>query len=114
MKLSLTLSQDAQSEMRRAFYAGAPGMLVSALVWLLAAYVCYRFGFEESVWTLLIGGALIHPISTVVTKAAGRSAKTGNDNALPQLAFATTIWLIVCCAMAYGLSLTQPQWFFRP
>lgn len=98
--------------MRLAYYDGAPGILVSGLVWLTAALVCHLFGIHKAVWTLLIGGALIHPIGLVVTKALGRSAKTSKANALNQLAMASTIWLILGCAMSYGLYLFMPVLFF--
>ncbi|MDY7539686.1 hypothetical protein QN372_08100 [Undibacterium sp. RTI2.1] len=110
MKLSIT--QEQQQEMRHAHYDGAPGVLVSGLVWIAATLVCYQLGIDKAVWTLLIGGVFIYPISLVVTKAIGRPAKTSKDNALNQLGMASTIWLILCCAMAYGLFLLKPALFF--
>ena len=110
MRLSPTEAQ--QHEMRHAHFDGAPGILVSGLVWIAAALVCNQLGMSKAVWTLLIGGALIYPIGVVVTKALGRPAKTNKDNALNQLAMASTIWLILCCAMAYGLYLLKPALFF--
>jgi hypothetical protein len=98
--------------MRHAYFDGAPGILVSGLVWISAAIVCARLGINHAVWTLLIGGALIHPISLVLTKVLGRPAKTSKGNSLNQLTFASTIWLIVCCAMAYGLYYFMPALFF--
>jgi hypothetical protein len=110
MRLSTT--EEQQHEMRHAYYDGAPGILVSGLVWIAAALVCYQLGMAKAVWTLLIGGALIHPISVVVAKALGRPAKANKANALNQLAIASTIWLILCCAMAYGLFVLMPALFF--
>lgn len=110
--MKLSPSEEHQYEMRHAYYDGAPGILVSGLVWITAALVCYRLGMHKAVWTLLIGGALIHPIGTIVTKAVGRAAKTSKANALNPLAAASTIWLILCCAMAYGLFLLNPELFF--
>lgn len=110
MRLSIT--EEHQHEMRQAHYDGAPGILVSGLVWTTATLVAYQLGINKAVWTLLIGGALIYPMSLVVTKLLGRSAKTSKTNALNQLGAATTIWLILCCAMAYGLFLLKPALFF--
>jgi len=110
MKLSPT--EEHQREMRYAYCDGAPGILVSGLVWITAAVVCYQLGMYQGVWTLLIGGALIHPIGTVVEKAMGLPAKTSKDNALNQLVGASTVWLILCCAMSYGLYLLKPELFF--
>ncbi|MEO5596432.1 MAG: hypothetical protein ABIQ97_04745, partial [Lysobacteraceae bacterium] len=110
--MRLGLAEEQQHEMRHAYYDGAPGILVSGLVWVVAALVCYRLGINKAVWTLLIGGALIHPIGTLFAKALGRPAKTDKTNALNQLAVASTIWLILCCVMAYGLFLLKPGLFF--
>ena len=110
MKLSPTEMQ--QAEMRFAHFDGAPGILVSGIVWVVAAVVCAQFGVSRGVWTLLVGGAVIYPIGMLFAKALGRPGNTDKANALNQLAMASTIWLIVCCAMAYGLYLLKPQLFF--
>ncbi len=110
--MKLSISEEQQQEMRHAHFDGAPGVLVSGLVWLAATLVCYQLGINKAVWTLLIGGALIYPMSTIVTKILGRPAKTSKANALNQLGMASTIWLILCCAMAYGLFLLKPELFF--
>jgi hypothetical protein len=104
--------EEQQHAMRYAHYDGAPGVLVSGLVWLIAALVCHLAGVQRGVWTLLIGGMLIHPLSLVLTRKMGRPAATGKGNPLNQLAMASTVWLIVCCAMAYGLFLFMPGLFF--
>jgi len=101
-----------QNDMRTAFLDGAPGMLVSATVWFVAGAVFLRVGAEQAIWALLIGGALIHPIATIVLKLLGRTAKASSGNPLNTLAFASTIWLIVCCVLAYGLSRANVAWFF--
>lgn len=66
--MQLSVSEEQQDEMRHAHFDGAPGVLVSGLVWLSAA--------------------------------------------LNQLGMASTIWLILCCGMAYGLFLFKPVLFF--
>lgn len=93
--MRLSLSEEQQDEMRCAHHDGAPGILVSGIVWIAAALVCSLVGINQSVWTLLIGGSLIYPMGAMVTKALGRSAKTSKANALNQLAMASTIWLIL-------------------
>jgi hypothetical protein len=110
--MHLSPTAEHQADMRLAYYDGAPGVLVSSLIWLTAAAVCQFVGVHKAVWALLIGGALIHPLSLVLTKLLGRSAKTQPGNALAQLAAASTVWLIVCCAFAYGLYLLKPAFFF--
>jgi hypothetical protein len=110
--MQLSPTTDHQQEMRFAYYDGTPGILVSGLVWIAAAAMGYWVGSKNAVWTLLIGGALIHPLGLLVSKSLGRPAKTAKGNALNPLAIASTIWLILCCAMAYGLFLLKPELFF--
>lgn len=110
--MNLSITEQHQQEMRHAHYDGATGVLVSGLIWMLAALVCFQLSIDKGVWTLLIGGALIYPISAMLTKLLGRPATTSKSNALNPLAMASTFWLIACCAMAYGLFLLRPYLFF--
>jgi hypothetical protein len=110
--MKLALEDRAQQQMRDACYDGAPGILVSGLVWAIAALMCYLQGAERGIWTLLVGGMFISPAADLLTKLLGRSASPPKGNPLTALAIASTIWLIVCCAMAFGLSLHNSAWFF--
>ena len=106
------LISDAQRDMRGAYYGGAPGVLTSATAWVVAAIVSLRVAPTTGVWALFIGGALIHPVSSVICKALGRSAKHTGVNPLSTLAFATTIWLVVSLPLAYAVSRYHIEWFF--
>jgi hypothetical protein len=112
MSVGSTTVADAQREMRLAYLGGAPGMLTSAAVWLTAGLVASNTSPQRAVWSLLIGGALIHPLSLVLLKALGRSAKHGPENPLGSLALATTFWLVASCVIAYAVSLLRVEWFF--
>jgi hypothetical protein len=112
MSITPTTFADAQRQMRLAYLGGAPGMLTSAAVWLTAGLVASNTSPQRAVWTLLIGGALIHPLSLVLLKALGRSANHGPGNPLGSLALATTFWLVASCVIAYAVSLLRVEWFF--
>jgi hypothetical protein len=112
MERSLTTIADAQHEMRFAYYGGAPGMLTSATVWLVAGLTASLVSSERAIWTLFIGGMLIHPISVLLTKAIGRPASVKRANPFGALALATTFWLILSCPLAYSVSLLRIEWFF--
>ncbi len=102
----------AQHEMRFAYYGGAPGMLTSAIVWLTAGIVSVVMSPDHAVWTLFIGGMLIHPASRLLLKALGRSGKHHPGNPLGSLALATTFWMILMLPLAYGVSRLRIEWFF--
>lgn len=102
----------AQREMRLAYFGGAPGMLTSAVVWLIAGIVAIRVSPDRAIWALFIGGMLIHPVSVLLTKALGRSAKHRAGNPFGSLALATTFWMILMMPLAYGAARLRPEWFF--
>jgi hypothetical protein len=107
----LTISA-AQADMRRAYLCGAPGVLVSGIVWLIAGLVAVFVSEKHSVFALLIGGALIHPISSVLTKLLGQSDAHTPGNALIRLAGEGTFWLFAGIAIAYAIQTVHSAWFF--
>lgn len=112
MDHTATTIDDAQRDMRQAYLCGAPGMLVSALAWLIAALVAQHVSPERAVWTLFVGGMLIHPVATLVLKVLGRSARHRGGNPFAALALASTFWLILSLPLAYAASLLRIEWFF--
>ncbi|MEO5944997.1 MAG: hypothetical protein ABIP30_12960, partial [Ferruginibacter sp.] len=107
-----TISQ-AQADMSRGYANGAPGMIVSGLIWLTAAIVSFKFSDKQAVWTLLIGGMFIFPISVLACKLIRISGAHTKGNPLGNLAMEGTIFMIVCLPLAYGLSLQHTEWFFQ-
>ncbi len=103
---------DAQRDMRTAFFDGAPGVLTSGMVWLVAGLVALFVSAEKSVWALFIGGMLIHPIGLLVCKVLGRSGKQSANNPLGLFAGESTAWLIVSLPLAYAVSLYRIELFF--
>lgn len=103
---------DWQREMRFAYFGGAPGVLTSAVAWLVAGVVSVRLSSDRAIWALFIGGMLIHPVSLLLTKALGRPAKNSSKNPFAALAIATTVWMILMLPLAYGVSRLRIEWFF--
>jgi hypothetical protein len=102
----------AQQDMRTAYLGGAPGLFVSGTVWTIAALVCLWKSPQDAVWALYAGGVLIHPISTLLTRLLGRPGKHAAGNPLGILAFASTVWMILMLALAYGIALWRIELFF--
>ena len=103
---------EAQQDFRLAYFDGAPGVLASALAWLAAGLTSVYGSPQRAVVALFVGGMLIHPVSIVLTKALGRSAKHSAGNPLGRLAMETTVWLILCLPLAYVVSQFRIAWFF--
>lgn len=103
---------DAQHDLRRGYFSGAPGILASALVWSVATGVAALVSPQRAIWALLIGGALIHPAGVLLCRLFGAPGTHAKGNPLGQLAGASTFWLIFSLPLAYALGLQDPAWFF--
>lgn len=103
---------EAQSDMRHAYYSGALGILVSSLAWVAATGVALLSSPKSAIWSLLIGGVLIHPVAVLLCRLSGASGGHSRANPLGPLAMASTFWLIFSLPLAYGLGLRNPAWFF--
>jgi hypothetical protein len=103
----------AQKEMSDNYLNGSIGIVVSGFIWLIASIVSYYYTARQGVWVLIIGGALIHPISIVINKILGVAGKHSKDNALGGLAMEGTIFMLMCIPLAYLLSIQHVEWFFQ-
>jgi uncharacterized membrane protein (UPF0136 family) len=101
-----------QLEVNKSHNHGATGIIVSGLMWLTASIVALNYSSKSAIWTLLIGGALIHPISTAINKLIGVTGRAEKSNPLVGLALEGTIFMLMCIPLAYGLSLQRAEWFF--
>lgn len=103
---------EAQADMRQGYCSGGAGILASALAWSVAAGVAMSGSVQKSIWALLIGGMLIHPVGLLVCKLLRARGAHTSGNPLGELAGASTFWLIFSLPLAYALSLQNPGWFF--
>ena len=101
----------AQEQMRHAYFGGAPGMLVSAMVWAAAGAVATGGAFTQAMWTLFVGGMAIHPLGLLLAKALGRPGGA-RGNPLERLAFESTITMILALPLAWAVSTLRAEWFF--
>ena len=103
----------AQTDMRKGYANGSIGIIVSGLIWLISATTSYQYSAKQAVWTLLIGGIFIHPVSLLISKAIGRNGTHTKGNPLGNLAMEGTVFMIMCLPVAFGLSLQHAEWFFQ-
>lgn len=101
-----------QQDMRRGYIWGATGIMTSGLVWLAAGLVAYFNDPRNAIWTLFIGAAFIVPVSNLIDRAFGAPGKHTQGNRLSALALETTVFMLMCLPLAYGLSLYRIEWFF--
>lgn len=108
----LTTLAAAQRDMRSAYLGGAPGVLVSGLVWAVAGCVATWISPQRAVWALFVGGVFIHPVAVLLTRLLGRAGRHAPGNPLGALGMATTFWMIMMLPLAYGVSLLRIDLFF--
>lgn len=107
-----TTVKAAQADLRNGYANGSVGVIVSGIMWLISAFVAYQFSGKHAVWTLLIGGMFIHPVSMLLSKAVGVKGGHSKGNPLANLAMEGTIFMLMCLPLAFVLSLHQTEWFF--
>lgn len=103
---------DFQQDMRRGYLWGATGIITSGLVWLIAGLVaCFSLP-QYAIWTLFIGASFIVPVANLLDRALGAAGKHSAGNKLAPLAMESTVFMLMCLPLAYGLSLFRMEWFF--
>jgi hypothetical protein len=104
--------QSAQTDMSRYYIGGSIGVIVSGIVWLLVAIISIKYNTKLAVWSLLIGGMFIHPVGMMICRVVEKKAVKPVNNICNQLAMQSTLFMVVCLPIAYGLSFQTPEWFF--
>lgn len=104
--------QTYQADMRSAYINGAPGVLTSGVVWLLATVVSATLSQAASIGTLLVGGTLIFPVSVLICRLFGATGKHRSGNPLGRLAIEGTLWLMAGIFIAWATTFTGNRLFF--
>jgi hypothetical protein len=107
----LTLAE-FQEDMRRGYIWGATGIMTSGLVWLAAGLVAYFEDPRPAIWVLFIGAGFIVPVSNLIDRLLGAPGTHMSGNRLSALALESTVFMLMCLPLAYGLSLYRIEWFF--
>lgn len=101
-----------QQDMRRGYLWGATGVMTSGLVWLAAGLVAWLQDPRLAIWVLFIGAGFIVPVSNFIDRLLGAPGRHAPGNGLAALALETTVFMLMCLPLAYGLSLYRMEWFF--
>ncbi len=108
----MTAISEHQAEMRQSYIWGSTGVIVSGIVWLVAAAVAYLVSPQNAVWTLFIGAVFIAPVSGLLERSLGARGTHSAGNPLGKLAAEGLVFMLMCLPLAYGLSLYRMEWFF--
>ena len=99
----------AQQDLSRAYAGGAPGVLVSGLVWLIAGTVWQLHGTTAAFAALFFGGMAIHPLGVLIERTAFKAPKAAIGRPLETLAIEATIPLFVGVLIAWVLLVRAPD-----
>ena len=97
-----------QAAMNRAYADGAPGVLVSGLVWIASGIAMARTDIATAFAVLFFGGMAIHPLATAVARFVLRCPAYSAPNPLNRLAGESTVILFAGIAVAYALLAPAP------
>lgn len=98
--------------MRQGYIFGAPGALVSGLIWIIAGIIAWFHSFEISILALFFGGMVIFPVSAILSKRINPSYALHKSNPFTRLALEGTILLFVGLLIAFTLSKSHPHLFY--
>lgn len=96
---------DAQQDLRRAYVGGGPGVIISALIWLVAALTQHTQGVGAGFAALFFGGMLIFPGAKLVSRTVFHRENESSSNPFGMTVLESTI------AMIGGLF---AAWLFLP
>lgn len=104
--------RDAQREVREVYLHGAPGALVSAVLWTVSAALSTWVSPRVGAWMLALGGALIFPVLQLVLKGMGRRTSLRPENPLAALAMQSAFIIPLCLPVVAGAALYRADWFY--
>lgn len=99
----------ARRDLSQAYAGGAPGVLVSGLVWLITGIVWQHHGINAAFAALFFGGMAIHPLGVLIERIAFRAPKTTIGKPLETLAIEATIPLFVGVMIAWVMLVRAPD-----
>jgi hypothetical protein len=102
----------AQSAMRNTHVGGAPGVLVSGVVWVVAGLVWLRLDVPHAFTVLFFGGMAIVPVAMFIARVMMRAPKHPGKNPLDLLGLESTLFLFAGLLIAYTLLRLNPAAVF--
>lgn len=103
---------ESQKEMRSAFLGGFAGQLVSGLIWLGASIISVWSASYYGMAFLFFGSMFIFPLTQLVLRLMGRSAKVSAENGLWALGSQISFTVPINFLLVGAVILYREIWFF--
>ena len=88
------LISEAQENLRRAYVGGGPGVAISGVVWLVAAWIQDTHGVGTGFAALFFGGMLIFPVTKLVCRTVFRRENESPGNPFGMTVLESTVAMI--------------------
>ena len=103
---------DAQRDVRTAFAGGFAGQLISGVIWLIAAALS-TWSAQRSGWVVLVlGGAMIFPLTQLLLKALGYRGALLPNNPMQRLAMQSAFVIPALLPLIGAAAMYRPYWFY--
>jgi hypothetical protein len=106
------LVQDAQREVRIVFVGGFWGQLVSSTVWLASAALGTWATPRAAIFTLVVGGFFIFPVTRLLLRLSGGRASLTSGNPLWYLGMQIAFTLPLSMLLLIPVSVFRLNWFY--
>lgn len=107
----MTLTE-LQADVRRAYMRGAPGMVVSGVVWLITAWLAQRGEVRTAMIALFLGGILIFPLGSLVVRLAGGSPTLPAKHPMTALGMQSAFIMPFGWPLVIAAGMVKPGWYF--
>jgi len=102
----------AQRELRYAYRSASVGQMYAGLVWLAAAVAWLTNGSTSGIVVLVIGGFLIYPVTTLVSRLLGNPGSVAPSNPLKEASVAIPLVGPLGIPLVGAAALYDVAWFF--
>jgi hypothetical protein len=106
------LVQDAQREVRTVFVGGFWGQLVSSTLWLVSAALGTWATPRAAIFTLVVGGFFIFPVTQLLLRLSGGRASLTSGNPLWNLGMQIAFTLPLSMLLLIPVTLFRLNWFY--
>lgn len=106
------LISEAQHDLRRAYVGGGPGVVISGIVWLVAAWTQHNQGVGAGFAALFFGGMLIFPLSKTLCRFVFHRANESATNPFGMTVLECTIAMIGGLFAAWLFLASRPELVF--
>ena len=103
---------DAQRDVRTTFLGGFAGQLVSSAIWFLSAALATWNSPTSGIYTLIIAGFFIFPLTQLLLRIMGRRAALDKGHPMNQLAMQVAFTLPLNLLVVAAATLYRLNWFY--